>query len=80
MASDMSAKQELVLVFVAKSHVWAQRIFLVYAIDTSCVMNLGSDNSVSNQILSRKIQTNQVIKTWSCLKASCTHRIRTALG
>lgn len=60
MASDVSAKQELFLVFVAKSHVWTQRIFLVYAIDTSCIMNLGSDNSVSNQILPSR-NSNQSI-------------------
>lgn len=44
MTSDMSPMQELILVFVAKGHVWTQRIFLVYAIDTGCIMNLGPAN------------------------------------
>lgn len=45
MTSDMSPTQELILVFVAKSHVRTQRIFLMCAIDTGCIMNLGPANS-----------------------------------
>lgn len=54
MASDVSPMQELALVFVAKSHVWTQRIFLVYAIDTGCIMNFGPENLFSNQLASSR--------------------------
>jgi hypothetical protein len=40
MTCDVSPA-ELILIFIAKSHVWAQRIFLRYAIDTGRIMNLG---------------------------------------
>lgn len=45
MAGDVGPLQELILVFVAKSHVWTQRIFLVYAIDTGCIVHLRPVNS-----------------------------------
>ena len=42
MTCDVSPVKELILIFIAKSHVWTQRITLVYAIDTGRIMNLGS--------------------------------------
>lgn len=41
MTCDVSPTEDLILIFIAKSHVRAQRIFLVYAIDTGRIMNLG---------------------------------------
>lgn len=41
MTCYMSSSEELILIFIAKSHVRAQRIFLVYAIDTGRIMYLG---------------------------------------
>lgn len=40
-ACDVSPAEELILIFIANGHVRAQRIFLVYAIDTGRIMNLG---------------------------------------
>jgi hypothetical protein len=59
MASDMGPMQELILVFVAKSHVWTQRIFLVCAIDTSCIMNLGPANLFRRQLASSRDSRKQ---------------------
>lgn len=44
MTCDMSPTEELILVFVAKGNMWTQRVLLVYSIDASCIMNLGSAN------------------------------------
>ena len=41
MACDVSPAEELILILIANGHVRAQRIFLVYAIDTGRIMNLG---------------------------------------
>lgn len=60
LASDMSSMQELILVFVAKSHVWTQRIFLVYAIDTGCIMNLGPANLSRHQLASSRDQERHI--------------------
>lgn len=59
MASDMSPMHELILVFVAKSHVWTQRIILVYAIDTGCIMNLGPANLFRHQLESSRDSRKQ---------------------
>lgn len=45
MARDVSPTEELILIFVAKSHVWAQRILLMYAIDAGRIMNFGPTRS-----------------------------------
>jgi hypothetical protein len=76
MASDMSSMQELILVFVAKSHVWAQRIFLVYAIDTGCIMNLGPENLFRHQLASSKESRRKKITPYK-YRLARIHCVRT---
>jgi hypothetical protein len=71
MTSDISPMQELILVFVAKSHVWTQRIFLVYAIDTGCIVNLGPVNLFGHQLASSKISRGKRAYKYRLARMHC---------